>query len=154
MSRNLCSTSCAICHAEVLLEEPPRPATATDVGPHYADRYVGALVVANAKCRACEAKYLAWVSHDFLSGGGCSRWQRQPYEGGPPFVDLSFRAAFNDEPAAADLPSLEMLQWMHEGECRLAAEECRAIAVELQRRAEEHEERIHKERSRWEFYRR
>lgn len=115
MSRNLASTGCRICcmdSSTIQLEESPRPITEQEVGLAYRARYVGRLVVANAVCTQCGAKYLAWVSHDFPAESGCSRWKREPggYEGSPPFVDLSFRHAFDDEPAAEDLPTKEYLE--------------------------------------------
>lgn len=62
------------------------------------------MIVADAVCVRCSAKYLAWVKR--------AKWSRGS-EDTRPFIDLSFRKAFSDEPAAEDLPTLEMLHQIH-----------------------------------------
>lgn len=98
MSRNLCQTECDFCKGEVLLEELPRPIT-----KYEAHRYFGefeGMLVANAKCVDCLAKYLAWVDETTRIK---NEW-REYYRKGDPFHDLSFRSTFNDEPGEDDLP--------------------------------------------------
>lgn len=90
MSRNLAMTHCYYCHEEVKLDEEPRPITKEESGVYY-DEYA-TMPVANATCTICEAKYLAWTHYpDGQIGEG-------------PFVDLSFRSTFNDEPGVPDTP--------------------------------------------------
>ena len=99
MSRNIGLTDCRICYGPVELIEAPRPATEADCGPLLA-YYQPGFMVALAHCRDCSAKYLAWV--DVPGRGG--HLQRTPGDLRP-FVDLSFRSTFNDEPGPEDLPS-------------------------------------------------
>lgn len=116
MSRNIGSTCCSICYGDVVLEESPRLGSAADFGA-YADEYAGKLVVANARCGACGALYLAWVRHFG------HRWNHLANERNEPFVDLSYRHAFNDEPAPEDLPPVAKLREIERRhrEVRLAA---------------------------------
>ncbi len=122
MSRNLGRTDCKFCHSAVTLDEEPRLITPEEAGCYYATYqgygYAGA-IMANATCAACGAKYLAWVSLQACEGyrGG---WGRVD---GAPFFDLSFRAAFNDEPAEDDLPDWEV------STVELTAEQCRKLEV-------------------------
>jgi len=100
MSRNLCSQVCVHCEHPVVLCEKVRPITKGDAG-HYFDEFEGVLV-ANALCPMCDAKYLAWMdtsAHDRKYG--CR--ERRSVDGIP--VDLSYRSTFNDEPGDADLPA-------------------------------------------------
>ncbi len=95
MSRNLSSTGCQFCEDKPTLDEAPRAIRIEDTGPHYFKEYEG-MMVANATCPSCEAKYLAWVTPP-------RQWHQQRTDDRP-YVDLSFRDSFNDEPAEADLP--------------------------------------------------
>jgi hypothetical protein len=114
MSRNIGDTSCHICNRDVVLCGEPHPITPDEAGPYY-DEYAG-MIVANAVCSYCDAKYLAWVKR--------AKWSRIG-DDTRPFVDLSFRQSFNDEPSAADLPTPVMLQRVHLELC--AAEASRAV---------------------------
>jgi hypothetical protein len=148
MSRNLGDTCCRICSGDgdVHMIEAPRPITAEECGA-YADLYVGHLVVARAICSFCGAKYLAWVSHD-LAG-----WKREP-SASQSFVDLSFRRAFNDEPAAEDLPTPEMLKMLHMRECLERVKELRVQVESLLLDVKAAEENAETGKSYWESYRR
>lgn len=94
MSRNLCETSCSWCNGEVILEEAGRPILEEECGAYF--REYRSMLVANAHCRECEAKYLAWVDWP-----GNSYWTNK---GDRAFMDLSFRSTFNDEPGLEDQP--------------------------------------------------
>lgn len=99
MSRNLATTSCAICPVDtVVLEEAPRPITREDAYGYF-DEYEG-MLVANARCPMCLALYLAWVDESPRTKR--SVYAREPGEKG--YFDLSYRGAFNDEPWIEDLP--------------------------------------------------
>ena len=145
MSRNLCRTNCAICSGDVKLEEAPRPVTVDETGL-YSSEYMGRLTVANASC-ACGAKYLAWVR---LSGSG-GHLSNDRHE---PFIDLSFRASFNDEPAAEDLPPPGVLQQAHEAECLRQVREVERQIQELQAEVMALYDRAATGKSHWELYRR
>ena len=104
MSRNLLRTDCYFCGAAVVLTETPRAITEQDAGYYY-DEYRG-MVVGNAICVSCQAKYLGWVvdspwfahQHKIVGRVGSDDTGKLV-----PF-DLSFRSTFNDEPGAQDLP--------------------------------------------------
>jgi hypothetical protein len=147
VSRNTCNTSCSICHDDVMLEGEPGPITRDEAGPYFDEYDRQGLVVANASCIGCRAKYLAWVR----IGG---RFPREPYEGGPPFIDLSFRAAFNDEPAPEDLPTSEKLLEIHQAQCRATAGQLRSEAAGLLADADRIERNAVDGKSHWEIYRR
>jgi len=102
MSRNLASTHCDFCGAYPTLIETPRPITPEEAGQYFAE-YEG-LLVANADCPCCGAWYLAWVDERERVKKYPGFSDRFPYEDGVPFVDLSFRSTFNDEPGQLDLP--------------------------------------------------
>lgn len=91
MSRNLCQTSCYFCGGVVTIVEAERALSEKDAGCYFPE-FVG-MIVANAECFDCEAKYLAWVRD--IPG---RRHRAEPFE------DLSFRSTFNDEPGLDDLP--------------------------------------------------
>ena len=97
MSRNIGQRDCYFCPSKVVLVEEPRPVKQEDTGA-YQSQYEG-MIVANAECPACLAKYLAWVT-----GPAGSNWNSLPREEGQTHVDLSFRSTFNDEPGEEDLP--------------------------------------------------
>jgi hypothetical protein len=110
MSRNLCQTNCDGCGYDgVELLEAPRPIRADECGPYFPE-YEG-MLVANAECVYCAAKYLAWVNETTRKNKMHYRdWRypgKEPWDD-KPFVDLSWRAAFNDEPAEEDLPEYDV----------------------------------------------
>lgn len=98
MSRNLLRTEC---HGPVDLEESPRPITASEAGQYF-EEYEG-MLVANATCPHCRAKYLAWVDERPRLRNSL---RRAPESGG--IVDLSYRSTFDDEPGYDDLPEFEV----------------------------------------------
>jgi len=105
MSRNLLRTDCYFCNGRVVVEEAPRPILETEArvyfyGPH---GYEG-MLVANARCFECEAKYLAWV--DETTKASKHHYDRKS-DNNEAFFDLSFRSTFNDEPGENDLPERE-----------------------------------------------
>ena len=104
MSRNLARTDCYFCPDTPTIQEQPRPITAADAGAYF-DEYRG-MLIANAECPLCEAKYLAWVDEH----GREQRFSWPPPSGPGEigFFDLSFRSTFNDEPGVADLPRWEI----------------------------------------------
>lgn len=124
MSRNLCDTACRICGDEAKLDGPARPIAKFDAGGYF-DNYAGKLIVADARCSNCDAKYLAWVSVVPRTSMDSGHWKKYGDHDDRPFVDLSFRRAFNDEPAPEDLPSPETLQ-------RIALREHNVRAAEMQ----------------------
>lgn len=102
MSRNLCKTECDRCGTERLaLEEGFRPITRAEAGKYF-DEYDG-MRVAKAYCPTCGAQYLAWEHYP---------WEPVPEKSPhvPPYVDLSFRSTFNDEPGEEDLPYPRILE--------------------------------------------
>ncbi len=96
MSRNLSRTNCRFCDGDVALVEPARPVTEADVGPHFMAEYRG-MSAADAECVDCGGKYLAWIRY--------VRPAWPAHDETAPFVDLSFRSTFDDEPGEADFPS-------------------------------------------------
>lgn len=106
MSRNLGTTSCHACPAGApTLVEEPRPITEEDCGGYF-DEYRG-MIVANAECAQCGAKYLAWVDWSRYSGH-CSNPVRADGTREYPYTDLSYRDSFDDEPSIHDLPLYEV----------------------------------------------
>lgn len=108
MSRNLCRTDCHYCHGDVRLTGPVRPGKARDFGRYSA--FVG-MLVADAQCIDCLTPYLAWVDERTTASTVYhegARWARSPGA----FVDLSYRHAFNDEPASdgRDAPKYEVIR--------------------------------------------
>lgn len=103
VSRNLYKTDCHFCRGEVVKEEDPRPLTLGEAGVYWQLRdgysYEG-MICADAKCRDCGAKYLAWIDLSACAGYG-TRSQTNP---GGIILDLSFRSTFNDEPGNEDMP--------------------------------------------------
>lgn len=107
MSRNLGRIDCDACpgtHDHVILEEEPRLVTRHDVGGNLYGEYNG-MVVARARCVLCHALYLAWVNWPSSS---YPHWRLPPQADGKRFFDLSYRHAFNDEPAIEDTPLFEV----------------------------------------------
>ncbi len=141
MGQILMRTDCKICEGEVALEEAARPILATEC-EGFEREHVGLLTVANAKCRVCDALYLAWVKHANATTGRPIDRSR-PFvpswlanNNGDPFVDLSFRHSFSDLPSSRDLPSVARLREIHHAEMRAQAAEYRADAADMVRSAE------------------
>ena len=112
MARNLGQTSCARCGKAQVIKptERPRPITQEEAGAYF-DEYEG-MLVAEAACWICGARYLAWVDErprvrpSFYVGGVSTPRYAEPV---PPYTaggyfDLSYRSTFNNEPGSADLP--------------------------------------------------
>lgn len=99
MSRNIGSTSCEFCPGAVVCEEAPRPITRKEAGPYF-EEYEG-MLVADAECKDCCAKYLAWLKS---APRGYQESVRVDDSGRLLPFDLSYRSTFNDEPGEADLP--------------------------------------------------
>ena len=117
MSRNLASTHCDFCGAYPVLIEDPRPITKEEAG-RYFNEYEG-MLVANADCPFCWAKYLAWVDESGRSTESLRGIRPQvPYSDGVPFFDLSFRSTFNDEPGDEDRPERSRHRVIEVGEPR------------------------------------
>src|SRR5262249_49975882 len=100
VSRNLGRTDCYFCHGRVELDEAPRPITQKECRIYF-DEYEG-MLVANAHCFDCDARYLAWVDEGPRIWYPPSAGERRGAEPGS-FVDLSFRSTFDDEPGPDDL---------------------------------------------------
>jgi len=111
MSRNLLRTDCDFCSGMVALIEAPRLGTEADFGPYFRE-YVG-MVVADASCLDCDAKYLAWVKDT------PTRTTPRTAPKGD-FFDLSFRSTFNDEAGGADMPSPQRFARTAEGKAQAA----------------------------------
>lgn len=92
MSRNIGDCACGYCRCEIELEEAPRPLTESEAHAYYPE-FAG-MMVANARCPDCEAKYLAWIDSIPNRRTDPSRLVQ----------DLSYRSTFNDEPGEEDLP--------------------------------------------------
>lgn len=112
MSRNLCEVVCGRCNAEPTMVEQPREITRVEMG-RYADEFRG-MIVANAECPRCQARYLAWVDR--------IPHRRDPYRCEAGFCDLSYRSTFNDEPGEDDLPMPTILQDLDDIVAALARE--------------------------------
>lgn len=107
MSRNLCRTDCHFCDGLVDLVGAIAPITREQCGVYF-DEYEG-MLVANAECVECGAKYLAWIDDPPRHNKGGWGWMtRRMHSEGIPFVDLSFRSTFNDEWGKGDLPQFEI----------------------------------------------
>lgn len=103
MSRNLCQVECQRCGAIPKRSEEPRPITENEAGVYF-PQFRG-LIVANADCPDCGAKYLAWVDETEVAWSRERGWHDTQYhDGRREFFDLSFRSTFNDEPGEDDLP--------------------------------------------------
>ncbi len=109
MSSNLCMTDCRFCGGPVRRTGPTR---ALGAGL----RYHAGMVVADAECRLCRAKYVAWVD-DRMVPPEATRWgstkpRASAYElhedPDDYFFDLSFRHTFNDEPGEDDMPEVSV----------------------------------------------
>jgi hypothetical protein len=149
VSRNLCSTSCTICDETPKLDGDPHPITEEEAG-RYFDEYAG-MIVCNARCPNCDAKYLAWV--DERQRKSIHRPYRYADHDGA-FVDLSFRSSFNDEPGPDDLPTPECLQRIHERECLKEAARIQQTIDALNSDQVDWYDRAATGESRWEGYRR
>ena len=104
MSRNLCSVECYYCGATPSLDEVPRPIKEEEAKVYF-DEYKG-MQVANATCKSCHAKYLAWIKYP--SRDGDESWETRENFKKLGFCDLSFRSTFNDEAGGADLPLFDI----------------------------------------------
>jgi len=108
LSRNLGKKNCDYCGGDVTLVGSVAPITEKQAH-RYFDEFEG-MLVADAQCSRCEAKYLAWVDQrpcvNPIHRGGHS-YGHSPDE---PFFDLSFRSTFNDEPGAADKPKYKIVE--------------------------------------------
>jgi len=98
MSRNLCSTHCYYCDDDTVSVRSENRKISKEESEPFFKEFDG-MIVADAECDVCGAQYLAWV--DFSSNKQTDYWKN---DGTRPFVDLSFRAAFNDEPCPEDCP--------------------------------------------------
>lgn len=145
MSRNLCIEHCHQCLGDdVVHEEPPRPLTREDAGVYFDEPHRVGMLVANAVCQDCGAKYLAWVA--------VPAWNRDAredswYKHG--HFDLSYRSTFNDEPGPDDLPPRSISVALakqalrhgdkpsHWGVPALTAEDCIEVAEAWMNRADE-----------------
>lgn len=96
MARNLGETSCQFCGAIPALEEAPRPITSGEAKVYYNE--FCSLLVSNAVCPACGARYLAWMTEADGSKAGMVNG----------IFDLSYRSTFSDEPRKVDLPKWEV----------------------------------------------
>lgn len=104
MSRNLGQTNCYYCPGEIKLVESPRTITKEEMGGY---SQFTEMIVANAECATCAAKYLAWIEIP-----GDTYLTRRPNDTRE-FSDLSFRSTFNDEPGEDDLPDVIVSRWPH-----------------------------------------
>jgi len=109
VSRNLGQTSCHECSGGedcVVLEGPIRPVTELEDPAYFRDHE--GLLVAEARCVLCHTLYIAWVDwpgqHGSFRNVYWSLEERRLQNSDARFVDLSYRHAFNDEPAVEDLP--------------------------------------------------
>jgi hypothetical protein len=101
MSRNLGRIDCYFCEGRVKLVGKVHPIMREECGGYFSE-YDG-MLVADAECSDCEAKYLAWVDESTRVSGGWNRGRDERE-----FVDLSFRSTFDDEAGAADMPRWEI----------------------------------------------
>lgn len=85
----------------MVLEEEPREIRREEAGAYFQE-YAG-MLVANAHCPACLALYLAWVDERPRRNRQHARYFRAPLSEYTPYVDLSYRSSFNDEPGITDL---------------------------------------------------
>lgn len=157
MSRNLGQRCCKICDGDVVMDEPPRPATENDCGFYFSE-YQPGFTVANSHCVVCDAKYLAWVELK----GEIGHFKRH-HGDDRLFVDLSFRSTFDDEPGPDDLPTKEVLarlevQWREEAIDR-KLQEISEYRIESQQKLLELYEELESAKTKtgdsyWESYRR
>lgn len=118
MSRNLCMTSCDRCQAdEVGLIERPRQITPDEAGVYFGE--FRGMLVANAVCPDCGARYLAWCQDNRPRG-------RSP-DYGERYFDLSYRKAFNDEPCKEDIPKPSALRDLDAAIKRLVVPDITAV---------------------------
>lgn len=98
MSRNLNSVSCMRCRTEV------RAAGQSYRLPDDHWSMPGLLLV-DAECPVCQARYSAWVVDNDCRGTMRRRHINQE-DKDRGFYDLSYRSTFNDEPGPGDLPDV------------------------------------------------
>ncbi|MFA5187808.1 MAG: hypothetical protein WC460_00415 [Patescibacteria group bacterium] len=104
MSRNLGATACVHCEHPVELLEEPRPITEKEAGVYFDNKYKG-MLVAEARCPICLAKYLAWIddTNSILVRREPEKYSPRKADYGKVF-DLSYLSTFDDEPGDDDLP--------------------------------------------------
>jgi len=112
MSRNLCKTECDQCGGVVQTVEPPRNLTVEDAGVYFNE--LRGLIVANAECTVCAARYIAWLDGSnrtgYIPNYGIDR-SPEPQRNDNLYMikDLSYRSSFNDEPGDDDTPIQNVL---------------------------------------------
>ncbi len=98
MSRNIAKTTCDHCGSRVVVTGRLHPITKEEAHVYFKE-FEG-LIVADAECSVCRAKYIAWC--DYSTCRGIHNDPRR-CQGVQPFWDLSYRSTFNDEPGDKDL---------------------------------------------------
>ena len=101
--RRLETTKCVYCKGDVAKVEKPRQITKKEAGPTY--EHVKCLVVANAMCLACRAKYLAWIDARAVVDGAPRPYSRCSDS----IMDLSFRSTFSDKLGPDDMPEFSVV---------------------------------------------
>lgn len=121
MSRNLGDILCYFCQNDtVKLTGSERSITKQDCHAYF-NEYEG-MIVADAECKRCKARYLAWVDGSKRTLGSNHPMSDYPNRSQIPsnykFTDLSFSSSFNDEPGVCDLPIFdsEGYPWSPDGE--------------------------------------
>jgi hypothetical protein len=107
MSRNLgYGDHCGQCSAAVKVVGETKSFGEVRPNSPYLPEY-HAMMVADAECPDCGAKYLAWMTYGQYGGSDVP-------------IDLSYRSTFNDEPGEADMPDPERLAQTEGGIRRVA----------------------------------
>jgi len=105
MSRNLGQTDCDRCRGIVAITGERHHITREEAHVYF-DEFEG-LVVADADCTKCGAKYIAWVDgRPRTRPVGVYGVDLAQEKGAGEFFDLSYRATFNDEASSEDLPPI------------------------------------------------
>lgn len=123
-------TDCLFCEGEVARTEKGRPVTLEECGSAQLFDKIRALIVADAMCLACRAKYLAWIDVRAVVDGNAVPYPRT----GDTIMALSFRSTFSDEPGPDDMPEFSVV-WRPELTPWPRCERCgkpRASAEELE----------------------
>jgi hypothetical protein len=131
----ICSTKidridCVFCEGEVVRTEKGRPITLEECGSAQLFNKIRTLIVADAMCLACRAKYIAWIDARAVVDGQAIPYSRT----GDSFMALSFRSTFSDEPGPDDMPEFSVI-WRPELTPWPRCERCgkpRASAEELE----------------------
>jgi hypothetical protein len=111
------TTKCVFCEGEVGSTEKPRRIRPAEAGPTF--EQVQCLIVADAMCLACRAKYLGWIDARAVVDGAPQPYARM----GDSIMDLSFRSTFSDEPGPDDMP-LYSVTWVPKLEPWPVCERC------------------------------